>query len=169
LSIQYKYIKKNPEYFLISSASEIIYEDDSPTWNNCDENLTSIYEIDESILIENPINHSSIIMKKKELINLGKYDEERASQFDYELWLRAFNNNKKMGSINCQLVAKRIHKNQSYENKKRLIYLYRSMNLQIKYIILHRKSKYLVIPPIRLIFGLLPFKLRKKIHRYIGR
>lgn len=70
----------------------------------------------------------------------------------------------KMIRIDEKLTGKRIHKNQSYKNKKRIKYVCNSMLLQLKYII--RSKKYILLAPVPvlsffLIF--LPFKARRKI------
>ncbi|WP_404445984.1 glycosyltransferase [Sutcliffiella horikoshii] len=169
LSIQYKIITENPNYFLISTNSEIIHGNGTPLWKEYSKDSSFLKRINHSILIGNQINHSSVIMNKVLLQELGGYDEGRSTQFDYELWLRAFINNKEMGIINNVLTAKRIHNSQSFENKRRIKYLYNSMILQIRSISLYKKQLLLiVIPPIRFILGLLPFKFRRLINIIIS-
>lgn len=168
LKIQIKCINNHSDYFLLSTLSEIIFKNGKPTWEEYDEDKLSIIKVNSSILVNNNINHSSVIMKKDVLLELGGYDETRTTQFDYELWLRAFIKNKKMGVINNVLTAKRIHVDQSFENKRRIKYLYNSMVLQLRSIFLYKREwLYLAVPPIRFIFGLLPFRLRRLISRII--
>lgn len=167
LKMQQQCIAENPDYFLIATESIIIQDQQKPIWQEYKSiNNIDIKEINHTILVKNQINHSSVVMKSDILKQLGGYNEKRKSQFDYELWLRAFMENKKLGKINYKLTAKRIHKKQSYENKKRIVYLYRSIKLQMDYIIKSKqKWYYLFIPPIRLILGLLPFRVRDFINK----
>lgn len=164
LAEQAKYLEKNPHIFLLCTDFLIIYENEDPIWPIADNKQPSITEIKSNILKNNPITHSSVMMRKQYLIELNLYDEQRKSQFDYHLWLRAFIKNKKMIKMSSKLTAKRIHKYQSYENKYRLRYLYRSCKLQAHFIIKYKKKPtYLIIPPLRLLFGLIPFKFRRSI------
>lgn len=163
LEIQYNCMKEHPEYFLLSTESQIIYENETPEWSEINVNSKEfkIEKINNSIFFDNPIGHSSIMMKKDNLLQIGCYNEDRKSQLDYELWLRAYCNNLKLGKINEKLTAKRIHKNQSYENKKRLLYIYRNAKLKINYILKNdQKKRYILLAIILFILGLLPFKVR---------
>lgn len=161
IQIHYEYMNQNKEYFLITTGSELIYEDAKPDWKIYDNDFSLVKEIGDSLFVDNQIGHSSVMMKREILIEIGCYDEGRKSQFDYELWLRAFCENLKLGKVDEKLTAKRIHKNQSYENKKRLTYLYRNTSLKINYILKYNKKKYRIFYAIILfILGLLPFKIR---------
>lgn len=166
LEIQYDLINKNEDYFLISTLFNIIYENEDIKWRKINKIGIEIEEITQQNLIKNQIDHSSVIMRKDMLLAMGGYDENRKSQFDYELWLRAGFKGYKQGRINRKLVAKRIHSNQSFE-KKRVGHLFRSILLQCKYIIKNRKLYLMIFPIGRLLFGILPFKLRQKINRVI--
>ena len=101
------------------------------------------------------------------MIHSGAYSEQRKTQLDYELWLRAHSEDSVMYILDVTLTGKRIHANQSYENKKRVRYLYNSASLQMYYILKSSKYYLLVIPIIRFFAGLLPFKLRRTIKKYL--
>lgn len=166
LKLQYDYMLQNPEYFLITTGSVLIYENEKPDWGIYDNKNLAVKEIDDSIFVDNQIGHSSIMMKRNVLIGLGCYDENRISQLDYELWLRAFCEKLKLGKVDYKLTAKRIHKKQSYENKKRVAYLYRNTILKINYIFKYNKKRYRVFIVVILFFlGLLPFSVRRNIRR----
>jgi len=166
LEIQYKMMKDNPDIFLIGTLSKIFYSDDLPIWKNTSDNIF-MKPIKFKLLIRNPIMHSSVLMNKNKVKNLGMYNTQRESQVDYELWLRALQDGLKMVNIEEELVGKRIHKDQSYENKKRLLYIKNSIILQIKYILKSKKIWILPIAFLRFIFGLLPFKTRQNIKQLI--
>jgi len=167
LEIQVEVLKKNPEYFLFSTKSILFYDNESPTWSNVDKFEYFLTDIDRKLLITDTISHPSVIMQKKKLKELGLYDIDRNAQIDYELWLRAFSKNYKMGKIELELVGKRIHKHQSYENKKRIKYIWSSANLQIDYLIRLKKYHLIIFPIVKFLLGILPFKIRRKINNVI--
>lgn len=165
LEIQYKTIKNNKKYFLLSTRAKIIYSNQIPNWNNIvvDNQTITIDEVTKKNFKKNQINHSSVMFYKENLISIGGYQNIRKSQYDYELWLRAAIKGFKLGKVNIPLVAKRVHKDQSYESK-RLGQLWRSVSLQMKYILSNYKFQYVFYPLGRLILGILPFEIRQKIN-----
>lgn len=168
LEIQEKFIKKNPGFFLVGTNFLIIYDDEIPKWmQNLDQENPKFYDVDDKILITNPISHPSVIMNKEKFIEIGGYDKYKTRLVDYDLWLRAYKINLKMGIIELPLVAKRIHKNQSFENKKRISYIFDSSKLQMKHIISNRRFLLILIPIIKFIVGLFPFRLRNKFNNII--
>lgn len=164
LEIQESIFNKNDEIFIIATKSIIIFNNADVVWEEIG-GAHELHDIDERILKGNMLNHSSIMMNKRNLENIGRYNEKRKSQLDYELWLRAYNKDLKIIKINTILTAKRIHRNQSFENKRRFMYLFSSTTLQFKYIILKRKYHLIHLPPIRMLFGFLPFNIRREIKK----
>lgn len=157
---------KNNKVNLVSTENMFIYDNESPNWDDVSTSKYNLSTIDGKILKKNIINHSSVMMNKEWFLSIGEYNSERKSQLDYELWLRAYEKNTSMFKINERLTAKRIHSNQSFENKKRFKYLYNSASLQLKYNMKLRKNYYLIIIfPIRMMLGMLPFEKRLKIKR----
>lgn len=169
LEFQLQHLMKNDDIFLICSNAVIFYNDRKIIWEKQRNTMPQI--ISDSLLIKNSINHSSVMFNKKALIEIGGYNEKLKSQFDYELWLRALANEKLIMKIPINLVAKRIHNQQSFENKNRLIYLFRSQKLQIKYSIRMKRKVFavLIITPFRIVLGLLPFSIRRKINIIINK
>lgn len=164
-SRQLEIMNKNADMFLIATETLLIYNNEVPRWDSLN-NKISFREVDKSLLYHNYINHSSVLMRKKQLNNLGNYNQSQKSQVDYELWLRALVNNERMVVLNEKLTAKRIHDNQSFENKKRLIYTFRSMVLQLNFV--NKLPKYwfyyfLIIP--NFFFSQLPFSCRRKFRK----
>ncbi|MGE7636517.1 glycosyltransferase family 2 protein [Peribacillus frigoritolerans] len=165
LEIQFKLIKDS-EYSLLSSNYLIIRDSEKPIWENSfnDINNLDITFLNEKLPYQNPINHSSVLMNKSDLIKIGKYNVNITSQFDYELWIRFAKNNLKMGKIPLTLCSKRIHHNQSFENKKRIKYLINSMNVQRKAIKdLKGPLSASLLMYLRFFYGLLPQRLRVKL------
>ncbi|MEZ2457722.1 glycosyltransferase [Salinicoccus roseus] len=166
LTLQVEMFKEN-DIFLVSTDTEIIYESDSPKWEDSKEGVIGFTDITKKILVKNIIHHSSVMMNKETLLRIGQYNTERTSQFDYELWLRAYDNNEKILNIDRKLTAKRIHSHQSYENRRRLKYILSSSMLQLKYNLKFKNYHLIIIFPVRLIFGMLPFKKRQFIKKIL--
>lgn len=167
LEIQYNIIKEKKQLFLLATQINIIYDEEIVKWDTETTEGVKIEDITQKNLKKNQIDHSSVVMRKNILLEIGKYDESRKSQFDYELWLRAASKGKRLARINRHLVAKRIHKSQSFESKRKG-HLFRSISLQTKYIFKLKKPHLIVYPIARLVFGILPFKIRRKIGNIIN-
>ncbi|WP_233879579.1 glycosyltransferase family 2 protein [Virgibacillus halodenitrificans] len=167
LQLQLNQFIENEDIFLVCSDSVIFYNNETPVWE--EQRRDKLEYITDNLLIKNRISHSSVMIRKQDLINIGCYNDTLKSQFDYELWLRALAYQKVMVKVPIKLVAKRIHEGQSFENKKRFRYLLRSQKLQVKYALLIRKRVFavLMITPFRIVLGFLPFQLRKHISFYI--
>lgn len=167
LEIQVNFFNKCEDLFLLSTNSLIIYDYALPKWEKIELTKVGVNSVGSELLIKNVISHPSVIFNKNIVIELGGYNEKINSLVDYDLWLRAHENNKKMGVINAKLVAKRIHQGQSYENKKRIIYIIKSAKLQLKFIMKEKKIYLILIPIIKLILGFLPFRIRNQINKYL--
>jgi len=167
LEIQIKTFHQNFNFFLLGTKSIIIFNDEDVNWDKKQSKEYNVKRINNSLLIKNQINHASILMRKDKLVEIGLYDTSRNSQVDYELWLRSLSKNLKMGIVESVLSAKRIHENQSFENKKRIIYTWNSLSLQIRYIIKSKKLYLIPIPIFKFLLGQFPFKLRRKLNNLI--
>lgn len=166
---QVRAFRKKNDYFLIATDSLLFYDNNNPLWD-INANNEVIEDINYNILIRNVISHPSVMMRKDLLILLGNYNESRKNMVDYELWLRAFSNNYKMGILKEKLTAKRIHSNQSFENKKRFSYTWSAMKLQLIFIVKNKKYIYLLpFPIISFMLAQLPFKIRRIIDLMIKR
>lgn len=162
LEIQMKTFNELKGYFLVSTNSKIIYDDEVPDWDHIKINNNLETEtITKKLLIKNIISHPSVIMRREYLKELGGYNEKRTSQLDYDLWLRAYTNKYKMSNVNQELVAKRIHSKQSFENKNRLKYTYNSMTLKLKYLLANKKYVLAPLPILSFLIAQLPFKFRR--------
>ena len=111
-------------------------------------------------IFRNPVCHSSVLIKKN-ILDKFLYDENRANLYDYELWIRINYHNKTFLKIEEDLTFKRIHKNQQYENKKRLFYIYSTFLLKIS---AYKKFKQnyldLIIIIITTLYSIIPQKIR---------
>lgn len=170
LEIQSKLIQTTNIYDLLSGSSIIIKGNESPKWNKVDkkqmyEGIT-IKDVTNILPYRNPINHSSVMVKKTALKNVGGYKENIESQFDYDLWVRLAAEGYRLGKVNYPLACKRIHSEQSFETKKRLKYLWNSMRIQKKAIRELDSSPlaYFVLGG-RFLFGCLPHNWRISLRR----
>lgn len=88
LEAQVQYMEKNPECGLLGTRAEI-WEGEKPTNRHHDhpeDNATLQFDL----LFNNPFVHTSVIMRREALDNVGLYTTDPARQppEDYELWSR---------------------------------------------------------------------------------
>lgn len=160
LGLQVAAFKDNPTAFLIATERIILFGDEKAFWRDI-ESKPSQNGISNSLLLRNSITHSSVLMDKNTLISLGSYNTGIKAQFDYELWLKALTDKHLMIKLDCFLTAKRLHQNQSFENKNRFAYIWSSAKLQWSYIWKNRKLLWLPVPLFVLIYAMLPLSVRR--------
>lgn len=90
--------------------------------------------LSSSLLLRNVIDHSSIAANTDEIRAAGGYNENQASQIDYELWLRLQKSGRKLAMLQLPLSGKRLHENQSFESRMGYAYVRSSLALQWRYI-----------------------------------
>lgn len=151
----------------LAANCDIVFDDEDLNWKKirggCD---SKVRDVTRQLFRSNPINHSSATFRRDLIVNLGGYDESRTSQFDYDLWVRLAASGVQLFRLEETLGSKRIHKGQSFENKKRFKYLLSSVALQCSAISRMRVGPYYYFYPVlRLFYGLLPQKLRAYIRR----
>lgn len=165
LAIQLQVFNNNPELFLLSTKGKLIYEYEEPRWEaimNTDEKVT--YHSD-ALFTENSITHTSVMMNRTALKKLNGYDNYRTTLLDYDLWLRAYTSGYLLANVENVLTAKRIHENQSFENKERLKYTFNNLKLQMKYLKISNNYQLILIIFIRFILAQLPFSVRNRINK----
>lgn len=106
LEIQSDFMYTHPEVSIISSYIDEFEED----WKKpC--KVKTMPLTHESIVrmakFRNPINHMSVMFRKDDIISIGSYRNISYVE-DYELWVRAIINGKKLANINKILVHARI-------------------------------------------------------------
>jgi len=168
IEIQLKHFKENTEYSLLCTDFVIVYNNDVVLWEGTKDRKLKIEVLNEKLPFINPINHSSVMIKKKALADVGFYNELLASQLDYDLWIRLAAKGYKLGSIPLKLASKRIHSNQSFENKNRIKYLVNSLKVQKRAIkALNGPLRAYFLMYGRFSYGLLPQKIRTTIKNRI--
>ncbi|GBD64731.1 glycosyltransferase family 2 protein [Tetragenococcus halophilus] len=158
LYLQYEFMEKHEECDLLCTESTT-FNDKIPL-NNTEELTYKI--VDYKLLKKNIVNHSSVLFKKQELLNIGKYDETRTSQIDLELWLRYLYHGLTICRLDAILTGKRVHANQSFERGNRLRYLTGSAKVKLKYIVKMKKYGYIPAVGFRFFGGMLPESFRAK-------
>lgn len=165
LEIQYKIVSEN-KIDVLAMGSELFSDSAEISYFNVSkENSNNIvyYKIND-LLRRNKLSHSSVLIKKALCI----YDEERKSQFDYELWLRLAENKKILAKCTLKLNYHRIHKNQSFEGKMKKAYRWRSFKLKAGKCISNRDVKSLIYNTFKLTFDFIfPRSTRFKIKEII--
>lgn len=94
-------------------------------------NLNSQQEIIDQLIIENPIIHPSVFIKREYLL-LEKYNPEFNGAEDLELWLRLFSKFKLNARVNKEkLIKYRFHPTQESNNPNQAWVLSRIINMYI--------------------------------------
>ncbi|RED65820.1 glycosyltransferase family 2 protein [Cohnella lupini] len=167
LEFQLKAFEHFPKSSLITTKFHIILDKQLINWDMVQYNR-EITDITQSLIYGNSINHSSIMIKKNALLYVGGYNEKLQKQLDYDLWLRLVKKGICIHQLNVALATKRIHKDQSFENKNRLRYLFSSLNVQKDSIIFLKggiNSWILLFS--RMFWGIMPQKIRLVIRGWI--
>ena len=146
----------------ISAESIICHDSRKVEWEWFSQhNGRPITNVSSLILRRNCISHVTVMANREFILRHGGYDENRKSQFDYELWLRLAASGALLFKVKLSLAAKRIHKRQSFENKKRASYLISCFQLQMQYCDnLDGRLNDKIVIMASLIYGFLPQQLR---------
>lgn len=162
LEIQVKYITKCSIDVLATQT--LLFNDlNQLSFGQCDNLVQPVYYSIIDFLKNNHISHSSVLIKK----SLCFYDENRNSQFDFELWLRLAAQNKAIARISCTLNFHRIHENQSFEGRSIIRYRFRHFELVSTYCFLYNRYDLLIYDFIKcIVLSILPrIVLRKELRK----
>lgn len=165
LKMQTIKIYENDEIEVSSTGTEIIYNEFSPTFQEI-EGAEVLPLKDRHFFTGNKVNHSSILMKKDLLKRVGFYNYDLNKQIDLDLWFRILIDGKVIYKVLAPLTYKRLHRDQSFENKNRLPYIFHSFKLTYKFLI-QRKApfKYYIFNCFRFLYHLLPSGIRNYLRR----
>lgn len=117
LQKQVDFLDKNSDYILVGTKIIIVDEN-----NNLIKKVNypvNNFIIKKLLLIKNLFCHSSVMYRKKEIIDLGSYDENLRIWEDYDLWLK-IGLKYKFANLNIYTTAYRKHSNQSNSDKKNI-------------------------------------------------
>ena len=122
LEIQLQQLQENPELSIISCLVKPFPKNSSNEgfhryvdWLN---SLTTSSEIARDIFVESPLPHPSVMLRRKELNDLGGYQDHGWPE-DYDLWLRYFIAGKRMSKIPKVLLYWRDHPNRTSRTDSR--------------------------------------------------
>ena len=121
----------------------------------------------------NPVNHSSVVMRRSLLERLGGYASHRTRQLDYELWIRAAIDGASVAMLDAPLTGKRIHAGQTFEARDHLRYVLSSFSLQLRAIYALQpgaglraaaaRTRLYLLAALRVAYRMLPLRLRRRL------
>ena len=74
---------------------------------------TNNEEIVNAMGINSALAHSSVMMRKKDILSIGGYSEKYKIVMDWDLWIRAIKHGFKIGNIAEYLISARMHNEQA--------------------------------------------------------
>lgn len=164
LRCQLEAMRLQPAYALVCTDWIRIVGAAHPVWPHVDPQSFAISDVTNGLALSNPIYHSSVMMRKAAILDLGGYSEDRHSKFDYDLWVRCAAAGLRLGRIRLPLAAQRIHPGQSYMHTRRLRNLLASLHVQWRAMrILGVRGRYLPLIPARFLWAILPLRLRLRL------
>lgn len=127
-SKQLEFLENNSDYGVVGSACLIV--DDNG--NMIKHFNVPIYDKDvrNALIWRNPLVHSSIVMRKSDLIKVGLYSNYFSGAEDYELWFRMINVCK-IANIDQELVTRKHRSKSSFRVKKSTHYKLKSKILLV--------------------------------------
>lgn len=163
LAIMYRLIQDNPEFSILSSSSIVVTGSQEPIWKEINKDSINIKNVTKNIATQNPINHSSIIAKKDDIILCGGYSESRKFQLDYDLWVKMAYNNLKLGKINSKLNFQRFHKEQFFASRRTIKNSLHSTLFELKTLfILNGNKSHIFKIYVKFLWALVPPTIKHK-------
>lgn len=123
-------MEQHPEFAVLAGRSQFIFDDERPDWILEWGMGGTLCDVTRKVALKNPFGHSAVGIRRAALLGVGGYEEQRASQFDYDLWVRLALAGYRLGSASVTVVAKRSHNGQSYERQAHMRYALRSAGIQ---------------------------------------
>lgn len=172
IEMQLRFYDANPEFSLIATSSVNFGPEQTTILRSANEFSSSqlFYEVTpKKLCTSNPINHSSVLIKREALLALKGYDECLRSQLDYDLWVRCAESAARIALLASPLSGKRVHPDQSFEQNKRVRYLISAAKINIiaiKRLGFRQHYHFYFLTAVRLLFGFLPSNVRRIISRF---
>lgn len=128
-----------------------------PEWTAMRVEAPVLTIVTRQLVRSNPIGHSGCVFLKAAVISINGYDLTRLSQFDYDLYVRLAVAGYSIARLEQELVGHRVHAGQSFEASDHLLYIWRSVQVQLRAIALFRSRPYYYFwPLLRLSWACLP-------------
>ena len=131
LEVERKALENSDEFAAVGS-DHVMFEGAKYRWKEVQftEESFSLRNVASSLLIRNPISHTSMMVRRETLEDVGIYNESRTDLFDWDLYIRLTAAGFQIGKFPIPLVAHRIHKMQFFEHMRRRTYVRHCYNLQ---------------------------------------
>ena len=164
LSLQYQYLEQRKDVDVLGTNVQLVCGR-SIAFRTLPHplELTS-KDVTSALVLGNPIAHSSVMMRRDKVMGIGGYEESRAGQYDYDLWVRLKQAGAKLHVMQLVLAAKVIHDHQSFEGKRGIPYYLGSVETQLR--AAESLLDHAIAPTAalaRLIYWLIPYRLRTKL------
>lgn len=173
LALQCRLMGQQPGIVLLTTDTVYIGADDRAPWQlaspldgaaNAPLDGLPFAEITAQLGRFNPVNHSSVMLRRTLLDALNGYDAGRARQLDYELWVRAVEHGYPLHQLNAPLAAKRLHHDQAFESRISTAYILSSYALQKRAIrTLRLPPHYHLLALLRVLYRLTPTPVRRAV------
>lgn len=171
LAVQRRLMQQQPGIVLLTTDTVYIGAGDRPAWQlaspldgaaNAPPDSVPFAEITAQLGRYNPVNHSSVMLRRTLLEALNGYDAGRTRQLDYELWVRAVEHGYPLHQLNLPFAAKRLHHGQAFEARISAVYILSSYVLQKRAIrALRLPLHYHLLALIRVLYRLTPTPVRR--------
>ncbi|MCE2451752.1 MAG: glycosyltransferase family 2 protein [Nitrospinae bacterium] len=155
-------------YSAVVSPLYAFYAEDVPHWPGfgLEKARTSLNDVRKKLMLFNPVVHTSLFVRRDVMEKIRGYDESRASQLDWDLYVRLYENGLRLGSLKVPVAAKRIHARQFFERGARLRYVFDGVVLQRRAIrALGGGLVYHALLPLWFAYRMLPHKVRMWVKR----
>ncbi len=161
--IQKVAIQRFPEYSAVVSPLFAFHAEDVPCWPEfgLEKVGPSLNDVRKKLMLFNPVVHTSLFVRSEVMKYIRGYDESRASQLDWDLYIRLYECGMKLGSLQIPVAAKRIHARQFFERGARFRYVLEGVVLQNRAIrTLGGGFVYRALLPFWFLYRMLPHKVR---------
>lgn len=125
-------------------------------------------DVSSWLIYMNPIAHTSLMIRKSILDEVGRYDASRKNLYDWDLYLRLYTAGYKLYKYSVPLVFGTTHGGQFFRKRKRLGYILSGIQLQSEAMALFPRARLnsLILPAL-LFYRLLPEWLRMSLRKRI--
>lgn len=166
LAVQHRLMREHPEVAALSAAC--LMRRGAATRPRAAAEVMRVVEPCE-LIRRTPIAHSATVLRRESVLALGGYSEDRSVLFDLDLWIRMAEHGLVLARIDATLVYKRLHRDQQFERRRRLAYVwatYRERRRAAR-LFARRRSDH-ALPLVGLLFGLIPTSVRTRLFRLSG-
>jgi glycosyltransferase involved in cell wall biosynthesis len=108
-------IRQRSEFATIGFERVVMRDDERAIWDSATgPTVSEVRDVTRGLARTNVLAHSGVIMRKRDLVEIGGYDASRQSLFDYDLWIRFAEAGQKLGVSRLVRIAKRYHAGQKF-------------------------------------------------------